>query len=164
MALRTIRTEGDSVLTKKCRPVEEMTPRLRELVEDMLDTMYENNGVGLAAPQVGILKRIVVIDVGEGPLVLINPEIIETSGEQTGDEGCLSVPGMSGQVTRPNYVKVKALTEDMEEVEYEGEELLARAFCHEIDHLDGKLYTELVEGELHRTTYDEDDYEYYDGE
>jgi len=164
MALRTIRTEGDSVLTKKCRPVEEMTPRLKELVEDMLDTMYENNGVGLAAPQVGILKRIVVIDVGDGPLVLINPEILETSGEQTGDEGCLSVPGMSGQVTRPNYVKVKALTEDMEEVEYEGEELLARAFCHEIDHLDGKLYTELVEGELHRTTYDEDDYEYYDGE
>ena len=164
MALRTIRTEGDSVLTKKCRPVEDMTPRLKELVEDMLDTMYENNGVGLAAPQVGILKRIVVIDVGDGPLVLINPEILETSGEQTGDEGCLSVPGMSGQVTRPNYVKVKALTEDMEEVEYEGEELLARAFCHEIDHLDGKLYTELVEGELHRTTYDEDDYEYYDGE
>ncbi len=164
MALRTIRTEGDSVLTKKCRPVEEMTPRLKELVEDMLDTMYENNGVGLAAPQVGILKRIVVIDVGDGPLVLINPEILETSGEQTGDEGCLSVPGMSGQVTRPNYVKVKALTEDMEEVEYEGKELLARAFCHEIDHLDGKLYTELVEGELHRTTYDEDDYEYYDGE
>ena len=164
MALRTIRTEGDSVLTKKCRPVEEMTPRLKELVEDMLDTMYENNGVGLAAPQVGILKRIVVIDVGDGPLVLINPEILETSGEQTGDEGCLSVPGMSGQVTRPNYVKVKALTEDMEEVEYEGKELLARAFCHVIDHLDGKLYTELVEGELHRTTYDEDDYEYYDGE
>ncbi len=164
MALRTIRTEGDSVLTKKCRPVEDMTPRLKELVEDMLDTMYENNGVGLAAPQVGILKRIVVIDVGDGPLVLINPEIMETSGEQTGDEGCLSVPGMSGQVTRPNYVKVKAFTEDMEEVEYEGEGLLARAFCHEIDHLDGKLYTELVEGELHRTTYDEDDYEYYDGE
>lgn len=124
MALRTIRTEGDSVLTKKCRPVEEMTLRLRELVEDMLDTMYENNGVGLAAPQVGILKRIVVIDVGEGPLVLINPEITETSGEQTGDEGCLSVPGMSGQVTRPNYVKVKALTEDMEEVEYEGRNFL----------------------------------------
>lgn len=157
MALRTIRTEGDSVLTKKCRPVEEMTPRLKELVEDMLDTMYENNGVGLAAPQVGILKRIVVIDVGDGPLVLINPEILETSGEQTGDEGCLSVPGMSGQVTRPNYVKVKALTEDMEEVEYEGKELLARAFCHEIDHLDGKLYTELVEGELHRTVYDDDE-------
>lgn len=164
MALRTIRTEGDSVLTKKCRAVEEMTPRLKELVEDMLDTMYENNGVGLAAPQVGILKRIVVIDVGDGPIVLINPEIVETSGEQTGDEGCLSVPGMSGQVTRPNYVKVRALTEDMEEAEYEGEALLARAFCHEIDHLDGKLYTELVEGELHRTTYDDYDYEDYDGE
>ena len=164
MALRTIRVQGDSVLTKKSRTVDKMTPRIGELITDMLDTMYENNGVGLAAPQVGILKRIVVIDVGDGPLVLINPEILETSGEQTGDEGCLSVPGMSGQVTRPNYVKVKALTEDMEEVEYEGEELLARAFCHEIDHLDGKLYTELVEGELHRTTYDEDDYEYYDGE
>ena len=114
-------------------------------------------GVGLAAPQVGILKRIVVIDIGEGPIVLINPEILETSGEQTGDEGCLSVPGMAGQVTRPNYVKVKAMNEDMEEVIYEGTELLARAFCHEIDHLDGKMYTDLVEGELHRTSYDEDE-------
>lgn len=154
MAIRTIRTEGDPVLTKKCRPVEEMTPRILELTEDMLDTMYEEMGVGLAAPQVGILKRIVVIDVGDGPLVLINPEIVETAGEQTGDEGCLSVPGMSGQVTRPNYVKVKALDINMEEKEYEGEGLLARAFCHELDHLDGKLYTELVEGELHKTTYD----------
>lgn len=157
MAIRTIRTEGDPVLTKKCRPVEEMTPRILELTQDMLDTMYEEMGVGLAAPQVGILKRIVVIDVGDGPLVLINPEIVETSGEQTGDEGCLSVPGMSGQVTRPNYVKVKALDINMEEQEYEGEGLLARAFCHELDHLDGKLYTELVEGELHRTTYDYDE-------
>ncbi len=157
MAIRTIRTEGDPVLTKKCRPVEEMTPRILELTQDMLDTMYEEMGVGLAAPQVGILKRIVVIDVGDGPLVLINPEIVETSGEQTGDEGCLSVPGMSGQVTRPNYVKVKALDMNMEEQEYEGEGLLARAFCHELDHLDGKLYTELVEGELHRTTYDYDE-------
>ncbi len=138
MALRTIRVQGDPVLTKKSRPVEQMTPRISELITDMLDTMYDAMGVGLAAPQVGILKRIVVIDVGEGPIVLINPEILETGGEQTGDEGCLSVPGMAGQVTRPNYVKVKALDVNMNEVIYEGEELLARAFCHEIDHLDGK--------------------------
>lgn len=157
MALRTIRIEDDSVLSKKCRPIEEMNQRIRELIIDMLDTMYDANGVGLAAPQVGILKRIVVIDVGEGPIVLINPEILESSGEQTGEEGCLSVPGMSGQVTRPNYVKVKALDINMEEVEYEGEGLLARAFCHEIDHLDGLMYTRLVEGELHHVTYDDDD-------
>ena len=157
MALRTIRVEGDEVLTKVSRPVDKMTPRIHNLITDMLDTMYEAMGVGLAAPQVGILKRIVVIDIGEGPIVLINPEILETSGEQTGDEGCLSVPGMAGQVTRPNYVKVKALDEDMNEVEYEGEGLLARAFCHELDHLDGHMYTELVEGELHHVTYDEDE-------
>ena len=157
MALRTIRVQGDPVLTKKSRPVEQMTPRISELITDMLDTMYDAMGVGLAAPQVGILKRIVVIDVGEGPIVLINPEILETGGEQTGDEGCLSVPGMAGQVTRPNYVKVKAMDEDMNEVIYEGTELLARAFCHEIDHLDGKMYTDLVEGELHRTSYDEEE-------
>ena len=157
MALRTIRTERDPVLHKISRPVKEMTPKVRTLIFDMLDTMYEAYGVGLAAPQVGVLKRIVTIDIGEGPIVLINPEILETSGEQTGDEGCLSVPGMAGQVTRPNYVKVKALDENMNEVIYEGTELLARAFCHEIDHLDGKMYTELVEGELHRTTYDEDE-------
>ena len=157
MALRTIRVEGDPVLTKVSRPVDKMTPRNHELIMDMLDTMYDAMGVGLAAPQVGILKRIVVIDVGEGPIVLINPEILETSGEQTGDEGCLSVPGMAGQVSRPNYVKVKALDIDMNEVEYEGECLLARAFCHEIDHLDGHMYTELVEGELHHVTYDEDE-------
>lgn len=157
MALRKIRTEGDPVLTKVSRPVTEMTPKLRTLIFDMLDTMYEEMGVGLAAPQVGILKRVVTIDVGDGPMVLINPEILETSGEQTGDEGCLSVPGMAGQVTRPNYVKVKALNENMEEVVYEGTELLARAFCHEIDHLDGKMYTEFVEGELHRTVYDDDE-------
>ena len=157
MALRTIRVEGDPVLTKISRPVDKMTPRIHDLITDMLDTMYEAMGVGLAAPQVGILKRVVVIDVGDGPIILINPEIIEKSGEQTGDEGCLSVPGMSGQVTRPNYVKVKALNEDMEEVVYEGEGLLARAFCHELDHLDGHMYTELVEGELHRVSYDEED-------
>jgi peptide deformylase len=157
MALRTIRTQGDPVLTKVSRPVTEMNQKIRTLIFDMLDTMYEEMGVGLAAPQVGILKRVVTIDVGDGPIVLINPEILETSGEQTGDEGCLSVPGMAGQVTRPNYVKVKALDENMEEVIYEGTELLARAFCHEIDHLDGKMYTDLVEGELHRTTYDDDE-------
>lgn len=157
MALRTIRVQGDSVLTKKSRTVDKMTPRIGELITDMLDTMYDAMGVGLAAPQVGILKRIVVIDVGEGPIVLINPEILETSGEQTGDEGCLSVPGMAGQVTRPNYVKVKALDVNMNEQIYEGEGLLARTFCHEIDHLDGKMYTELVEGELHKVTYDEED-------
>ena len=157
MALRTIRVQGDSVLTKKSRTVDKMTPRIGELITDMLDTMYDAMGVGLAAPQVGILKRIVVIEVGEGPIVLITPEILETSGEQTGDEGCLSVPGMAGQVTRPNYVKVKALDVNMDEQIYEGEGLLARAFCHEIDHLDGKMYTELVEGELHKVTYDEED-------
>ena len=157
MALRTIRVQGVSVLTKKSRTVDKMTPRIGELITDMLDTMYDAMGVGLAAPQVGILKRIVVIDVGEGPIVLINPEILETSGEQTGDEGCLSVPGMAGQVTRPNYVKVNALDVNMNEQIYEGEGLLARAFCHEIDHLDGKMYTELVEGELHKVTYDEED-------
>lgn len=157
MALRKIRTEGDPVLNKVSRPVDEMTQRNRELIVDMLDTMYDAMGVGLAAVQVGILKRIVTIDVGDGPIVLINPVILETAGEQIGDEGCLSVPGMAGQVTRPNYVKVKALDINMEEVEYEGEGLLARAFCHEIDHLDGHIYTELVEGELHRVTYDEDE-------
>ena len=134
-----------------------MTPRTMFLIEDMIDTMYDAMGVGLAAPQVGILKRIVVIDVGEGPMVLINPVILETSGEQTGSEGCLSVPGKAGEVTRPNYVKVKALNENMEEVIYEGTELLARAFCHEIDHLDGHLYVEKVEGELYDASYTEED-------
>ena len=115
----------------------------------MLETMYDANGVGLAAPQVGILKRIVVIDVtGEDPIVLINPRILETSGEQTGGEGCLSLPGKSGTVTRPNYVKVRAYDRNMKPFEMEGTELLARAFCHEIDHLDGHMYVEKVEGEL----------------
>ena len=133
-----------------------MTLRTRILIEDMLDTMYEAAGVGLAAPQVGILKRIVVIDVGEGPSVMINPEILETSGEQTGEEGCLSVPGKAGVVTRPNYGKARALNENMEEYIIEGEELLARAICHELDHLDGHLYVEKVEGELHDTNYEEE--------
>lgn len=155
MAIRVIRTEEDPVLRKISKPVKEVTPKIITLIDDMLDTMYEAMGVGLAAPQVGILKRIVVIDVGDGPIILINPEIIEKSGEQTGDEGCLSVPGMSGQVTRPDHVKVKALNEDMEEVVYEGEGLLARAFCHELDHLDGHMYTEKVEGGLHDVNYEE---------
>ena len=155
MALRTIRVEGDEVLTKVSRPVDKMTPRIHDLITDMLDTMYEAGGVGLAAPQVGILKRIAVVDVGEGPMILINPEIIETAGEQTGDEGCLSLPGKAGKVTRPNYVKVKAYDENMNEVIYEGEELLARAFCHEIEHLDGHMYTEKVEGELHDSVFEE---------
>ena len=149
MALRTIRVQGDSVLTKKSRTVDKMTPRIGELITDMLDTMYDAMGVGLAAPQVGILKRIVVIDTtGEDPILLINPRIVETSGEQTGNEGCLSVAGKTGVVTRPNHVKVIAQDENLETFEIEGDELLARAFCHEIDHLDGHLYVEKVEGEL----------------
>ena len=158
MALRKIREIGDDILNKKCKEVTEMTPRTRQLREDMLDTMYEANGVGLAAPQVGILKRIVVIDItGEDPYVLINPRIVESSGEQTGQEGCLSVPGKCGVVTRPNYVKAVALNEDMEPIEVEGTELLARAICHELDHLDGHLYVEKVEGELQNMEAEDDE-------
>lgn len=149
MALRKIREMGEEVLTKHCKEVTKMNLRTKLLINDLFDTMYEATGVGLAAPQVGILKRIAVIDVGDEPIVLINPEIIEQEGEQTGEEGCLSVPGKYGIVTRPNYVKVKTLTEDMEEMIIEGEELLARALCHEIEHLDGKLYVELAEDGLH---------------
>ncbi|MCI7129948.1 MAG: peptide deformylase [Lachnospiraceae bacterium] len=156
MALRQIRIQGDAVLEKKCREITEMTPRIKELIGDMLDTMYDACGVGLAGPQVGVLKRVCVIDVGEGPIVLINPVIVSSDGEQTGDEGCLSLPGKAGQVTRPNHVIVRALDENMEERELEGEGLLARAFCHEIDHLDGHMYTEKVEGQLHDVTYDEE--------
>ena len=149
MAIRNIRIMGDPILEKVCKEVKEVTPRTQELIDDMLETMYDANGVGLAAPQVGILKRIVVIDVtGEDPIVLINPRILETSGEQTGGEGCLSLPGKSGTVTRPNYVKVMAYDRNMKPFEMEGTELLARAFCHEIDHLDGHMYVEKVEGEL----------------
>lgn len=157
MAIRKIRELGDEVLTKPCKEVTKMTLRTKILINDMLDTMYEAMGVGLAAPQVGILKRIVVIDVGEGPIVLINPQIIESSGEQTGEEGCLSVPGKFGIVTRPDRVKVRAFDENMNEFEMEGEGLLARAFCHELDHLDGKLYVELAEDGLHEVSYDEED-------
>ncbi len=157
LALRKIRELGDEVLTKKCKEVTKMTLRTKILINDMLDTMYEAMGVGLAAPQVGILKRIVVIDVGDGPIILINPVIVEQSGEQTGEEGCLSVPGKAGVVTRPDHVKVKALNEEMEEIELEGEGLLARAFCHEIDHLEGKMYVELAEGGIHDVNYEEEE-------
>lgn len=157
MALRKVRVMGDDCLRKKCREVTEMTPRIQELIDDMFDTMYESLGVGLAAPQVGILKRIVVIDTYDEPIVLINPKIIETSGEQTGDEGCLSLPGKAGIVTRPNYVKVRALDRNMKEFELEGTELLARAICHECDHLEGVMYVDKVEGELHDVEADEEE-------
>ena len=158
MAIRNIREMGEAVLSKKCKLVTEMTPRTKELIEDMLDTMYESNGVGLAAPQVGVLKRIVVIDVtGEDPYILINPRIVESSGEQTGMEACLSVPGKTGQVTRPNYVKAVAVDVNMREFEVEGTELLARAICHELDHLEGHLYVEKVEGPLQDAVEEEEE-------
>lgn len=160
MAIRNIRTLGDNVLTKNSKEVTQMNQRTKDLIADMFDTMYDANGVGLAAPQVGVLKRIVTIDVSpeaDDPIILINPVIVETSGEQTGDEGCLSVPGKAGIVTRPNYAKVKALNENMEEIIVEGTELLARALCHEIDHLNGVLYVDLVEGDLYNTSELEDE-------
>lgn len=152
MAIRNIREIGDPVLNKNCKEVRELSERTLELIDDMFETMYDADGVGLAAPQVGVLKRIVVIDVtGEDPILMINPVILETSGEQTGNEGCLSVPGKTGIVTRPNYVKARAYDENMEPFELEGTELLARAICHELEHLDGHLYVEKVEGELMNT-------------
>lgn len=158
MAIRNIREIGEEILTKKCKAVNEMTPRIRELIQDMLDTMYEAGGVGLAASQVGILKRVVVIDVtGEDPHILINPRILASSGEQTGQEGCLSVPGKAGTVTRPSYVKVAAQDLNMEEFELEGTDYLARAICHELDHLDGHLYVEKAEGPLVDTVSDEEE-------
>ena len=157
MAIRQIRLQGDSIFNKKCREVTQVTPRIRELVQDMLDTMYEANGVGLAAPQVGVLRRIAVIDIGEGPYIFINPQILESSGEQEGDEGCLSLPGKAGNVRRPNYVKARAFDLDMKPFEVEGEELFARAMCHEFDHLDGHMYTEKVEGGLHDVFPEEDE-------
>ena len=139
-------------MNKISKEVKEITPRVQDLIDDMFETLYEEEGVGLAAPQVGILKRIVVIDVtGEDPLLLINPRLLESSGEQTGYEGCLSVPGKSGNVTRPNYAKIIAYDENLEAFELEGTELLARAICHELDHLEGHLYVEKVEGPLVNT-------------
>lgn len=152
MAIRKIREVGefgDSVLRKPCKEVKEITPRVQDLINDMFDTLYEADGVGLAAPQVGVLKRIAVVDVtGEDPILLINPKVLETSGEQTGYEGCLSVPGKTGRVTRPNYAKILAYNENMEPFEIEGTELLARAMLHELDHLEGHIYVEKVEGPL----------------
>ena len=149
MAIRAIRVIGDSVLNKKCKEVKAVNDRTKVLIEDMIDTMREANGVGLAAPQIGVLKRIVVIEIEpENIYVLINPVILEQYGEQEGYEGCLSVPGKSGIVKRPNHVKVKAFDIDMNEYTLEGEGLLARAICHECAHLEGELYVDLVEGEL----------------
>ncbi|WP_024295325.1 peptide deformylase [Lacrimispora indolis] len=160
MAIRKIRTIGDEILRKHCKPVKEITPRITELIGDMFETMYDSNGVGLAASQVGVLKQIVVLDVEDGnQYVLINPEILETRGSQTGPEGCLSVPGKSGIVTRPEYVKIKAYDDAMEPYELEGEGLLARAICHECDHLNGDLYVDKVEGELEDVTPDEEEEE-----
>lgn len=162
MAIRQVRLDGDDILRKKCKPVKEINDRLITLIDDMFDTMYEANGVGLAAPQVGILKRLVVIDIGDdNQYVLINPEIIESDGEQTGDEGCLSLPGKVATVTRPDHVICKCFNEDMEEIEIEGEGLLARAICHELDHLDGILYKDVADEPLRDVEYDydEDDFE-----
>ena len=146
MAIRNIRKMGDEVLRKPSKEIKEMTSRTMLLFEDMFDTMYEAYGVGLAAPQVGILKRLVVIDTYEGqPLVLINPKIVEKDGEQIGDEGCLSLPGKVAVVKRPNHVVCEALDQDMNPIRVEGEGLLARAICHELDHLDGVLYPDVAE-------------------
>ncbi len=157
MAVRNIRQMGDGILNNKPWDIKAVTPRILELIDDMLETMYEANGVGLAAPQVGVLKRVVVVDIGDGPVVLINPRLMEASGEQTGEEACLSVPGKYGIVTRPMHVKIEAWDEDMQRVEVEGAELLARAFCHEIEHLDGHMYVEKVEDGLHEAVYEEED-------
>ena len=156
MAIRQIRIAGDPILNKVCKEVKELTPKMKVLIDDMLDTMYEANGVGLAAPQVGILRRIAVVDIGDGPIVLVNPQIIEEEGEQTGDEACLSLPGKAGEVKRPNRVIVRAYDEEMEAYEMEGEELLARALCHEIEHLDGHMYMEHVIGDIHDAVMDEE--------
>lgn len=159
MATRTIRVMGDEILTKTCKEVKQITPRIKQLIEDMLETMYESGGVGLAAPQVGVLRRIVVIDVGSeepDPIIMVNPVILESSGEQTDEEGCLSLPGKCGKVTRPNYVKARAFDENMNEYEIEGEGLLARCICHELDHLDGHMYVEKVEGEIHDVEMEEE--------
>lgn len=147
MAIRNVVKMGDPVLNKKCKKVVDFDERLHELLDDMAETMYENDGVGLAAPQVGIIRRAVVVDVGSGLIELINPEIIESSGEQTDPEGCLSVGDYIGDVTRPNYVKVKAQDRNGKDILVEGTGFLARAFCHELDHLEGILFVERVNKE-----------------
>lgn len=148
MAIRKIVEIGDEKLRKHCKPVEKFDLRLRILLKDMADTMYKAEGVGLAAPQVGILRRAVVVDVGDGLIELVNPEIIHTEGEQSGAEGCLSIPGRSGVVTRPNIVTVRAQNRNGEVFEATAEGFLARAFCHEIDHLDGVLYVDKMDREI----------------
>lgn len=161
MGIRQIRELGDDILRKKSKPVNSMSLRTKILINDMLDTLYEANGVGLAAPQVGVLKRLVIVDIGDGPIIMLNPEIIASEGEQTDHEGCLSVPGKMGTVTRPNVVTVRYQDTDMNWQEVTGTELLARAFCHEIDHLDGIVYVDKVEGELMDAVYaDADDEEF----
>ena len=159
MAIRNVRELGDEVLRKRSKEVKAVTPRVLELIDDMFDTMYETMGVGLAAPQVGVLKRIVVIDVDDNPILMINPKILETRDSQTGSEGCLSVPGKAGMVTRPGYVRAEAYDENLERFEIEGTELLARAICHELDHLDGILYVDKVEGELFDTKAEDEEEE-----
>ena len=158
MALRKILTEEDETLRKVCRPVDEVNDRIRGILDDLADTMHDAGGVGLAAPQVGILRRMFVVRTEpDGPLFeLINPQIMETDGEQCGEEGCLSVPGYVGTVTRPNYVKIKGLDRNGDSVEYEGTELLARAFLHENDHLDGILYTQKAT-DIHYADQDDED-------
>ena len=145
MAIRNIVKDGDPILKKKCRPVEKFDQKLAVLLDDMAETMHMANGVGLAAPQVGMLRRVVVIDVGEGVIELVNPKIVAYSGKQEGLEGCLSFPGEWGLATRPNYVKVRAQDRNGDEFEIDGEELLARAFCHEIDHLNGGVFKDVVD-------------------
>ena len=145
MGLRKILDDKDSALHKVCKPVEKFDGKLHKLLDDMADTLEEANGVGLAAPQIGILRRVVIVDTGEGILELVNPELIETDGEQEGPEGCLSVPGRYGLVKRPYYAKVRAQDRDGNWFEAEGEELIGRCFCHELDHLDGILYTQVME-------------------
>lgn len=165
MAIRQIRTIGDPILNKKCKEVKEVSERTKQLIDDMFETMYDANGVGLAAPQIGVLKRIVVIETDEeNSYVLINPVILEMDGEQVGYEGCLSVPGKTGIVKRPNHVKVKAFDENMQEFELEGEGLLARAICHECEHLEGELYVDKVSGELKDVSELEDEEEYIEDE
>lgn len=165
MAIRQIRTIGDPILNKKCKEVNEVSERTKQLIDDMFETMYDANGVGLAAPQIGVLKRIVVIETDEeNSYVLINPVILEMDGEQVGYEGCLSVPGKTGIVKRPNHVKVKAFDENMQEFELEGEGLLARAICHECEHLEGELYVDKVSGELKDVSELEDEEEYIEAE
>ena len=155
MAYRKVRTQEDEVLRKISKEVTTFEQSLWDLLDDMADTMYEENGVGLAAPQIGVLQRMFVIDIGEGLIEFINPQILETAGEQFGEEGCLSVPNLYGNVRRPNYAKMRAQDRHGNYFEIEGEKLMARAMLHENDHLDGRLYIDLVEGEIFEAEVEE---------